>query len=508
MKPIERGLLFALAFAVGIAGAQTESIIEQWAEVATRAKYEDLSPEVVQRVKLSVLDSIGVMLFSAGTPASELYLEKPLANGGRPEAIVWGAGKRLPVETAAACDAFLVHGHEIDDTDLRSGVKISCITAAPALAVADYLHASGKDFILASAIAYTVTGRLAAVTPSMQWMGYMPSGIWGPGGAAAATAKLLGLDKEPTVWALGLALGGGQGSFQYWWKQTQDKKVIVARAARIGVESTLLAQKGWRGPRRILEGRSGIYHNLMNGYVDATALRAPIERGLQGLFSGGNVGVKSALLEFEPNWDVLTRDFNKLDGPMYVYPKFQACSASIGPFLDALDPVWEKKGFDAGEIDRVIVARDWPLESEFAKKVLHFEPPKTVVGAQMNMNFVISLYLDKGSASPHEFVPEALDNPDILDLARRVTLEYAPPGTKWFIKIVPKRGDALTVSFMPDFGEKYEPLMYEARMKKFRVLTRDVLDDEGRARVLEMVERLESVEDMSKWTDEVHSLLR
>ncbi len=508
MRAIRRAFLFAMALAAGTAGAQTQSVTEQWAATMSRATYEDLSAEVIERVKLSLLDSIAVMLFSSQTPAARLYLEKPLANGGRPEAMVWGAGKRLPVETAAACNAFLVHGHEIDDTDLRSGVKISCVTAAPALAVADYLHSSGKDLILAAAIAYTVTGRLAAVTPSMQWMGYMPSGVWGPGGAAAAAAKLLGLKTEPTVWALGLALGGGQGSFQYWWDQTQDKKVIVARAARIGVEAALLAQKGWRGPRRILEGRAGVYRNLMHGYADASALRAPIEKGLQGLFSGGNVRVKGALLEFEPNWDALTRDFNKLDGPMYVYPKFQACSASIGPFLDALDPVWEKRSIPVSQIERVVVGRDWPLESEFGRKVLHFEPPETVVGAQMNMNFVISLYLHKGSASPQEFVPEVLRDPGVLALARRVTIAYVPPGGKWFIKIVPRRGDPLTVSFMPDFGEEYEPLMYEARMKKFRVLTRDVLDEEGRARLLKMVQRLDTVRDISQWTDQVHALLK
>ncbi len=85
-------------------------------------------------------------------------------------------------------------------------MRISCVTLAPTLTVADYTRASGKELILATAIAYTLTGRMAAATPSMQWMGFMPSGIWGPGGAAAGAARLLGLDEEQTVNALFLFL--------------------------------------------------------------------------------------------------------------------------------------------------------------------------------------------------------------------------------------------------------------------------------------------------------------
>ena len=56
MRAIRRAFLFAMALAAGTAGAQTQSVTEQWAATMSRATYEDLSAEVIERVKLSLLD--------------------------------------------------------------------------------------------------------------------------------------------------------------------------------------------------------------------------------------------------------------------------------------------------------------------------------------------------------------------------------------------------------------------------------------------------------------------
>jgi len=500
-------LVVVVTLAIGPSAA-AQTITEQWAEVIVGASYEDLSPEVVERVKYGLLDSIAVMLFTSGLEESGVYLAKPLANGGAAEATVWGIGRKLPVEVAADLNSFLVHGHEISDSDFRSGMRISCVTLAPTLTVADYSHASGEELILATAIAYTLTGRMAAVVPSMQWMGFMPSGIWGPGGAAGGAARLLGLDEGQTVNALGLAIGGGQGTFQYFYDQTQDKKVIVGRAGRIGVEAALLASRGWTGARKVVEGPAGIYHGLMKGYFNANELREPIQQGLADLIPADRTRIANVLIDFQPNFEALVEDFDAFEGPLYVYPKFHSCSASIGPFLDALDPLWEKAGIAVEEIDHVVVGRDWPIDSIWGQKVINFKPPQTVVGAQMNMNFMISLYLHRGSASPHDVVPEALTEPGILDLAHRVTIEQVPAGAEFFLKVVLEDGSDVTARFRQSNGSEPEPLALDLRMKKFRTLTRNVLDDEGRRRLFEMIMNIEQVDDVAQWTADIHALLQ
>src|SRR5215510_14845488 len=230
------------------------SVAEVWAKAIHKVRYEDLSPEVIKRTKLCVLDNIGVLAHTSLLVPSRLYLERPLALGGAREATVWGFNAKLPLETAAACNAFLVHGNEIDDSDFRSNYRPSCVSVAPALTVADYTKALGRDLILATAIAYSVNGLLASQLNSLQGLGFMPSAVVGPAGAASVYAKLMKFDGKKTQWALSLGIGAGGGLFQYYFDQTEEKKLHVARAVRSGIECAILAGKGWEGPSHVVEG--------------------------------------------------------------------------------------------------------------------------------------------------------------------------------------------------------------------------------------------------------------
>ena len=111
------------------AWAQTApSVTAVWADAIANARYEDLSAEVVQRAKLCILDNIGVIAHTSTLPELRNYLDRQFSNGGPAEATVWGYGRKLPLETAAACNAFLIHGNEIDDSDFRSNYRASCVS--------------------------------------------------------------------------------------------------------------------------------------------------------------------------------------------------------------------------------------------------------------------------------------------------------------------------------------------------------------------------------------------
>ncbi len=161
---------------------------------------------------------------------------------------------------------------------------------APALAAAEFAHASGRDLLLATAIAYSV-----------QALGWMPSSVVGAAGAAAAAAKLLQFKPEQTQDALALGIVSGGGLFQYYFDQTEEKKLHVARTARAGIEVALLARDGWKGPVRAIEGTSGLLPSYLRG-------------------SGR-----------KPHYDMLRTAVPRFDGPLYVYPKFTSCSASLPP---------------------------------------------------------------------------------------------------------------------------------------------------------------------------------
>ncbi len=149
-----RGFLTALGGMAGQAafGAE-EPIAAQWAAAIHRAQFADLPAEVVERAKLCLLDSLSVMAYTTTLASSKEALARVLALGGPAEATVWGYGKRLPVEQAAYCMGYLIHAHEIDDSDFRGGYRPSCVSVAPVLAMAEHTHASGRDLLLALRLA-------------------------------------------------------------------------------------------------------------------------------------------------------------------------------------------------------------------------------------------------------------------------------------------------------------------------------------------------------------------
>ncbi|MEW6127949.1 MAG: MmgE/PrpD family protein [Acidobacteriota bacterium] len=456
----------------------SQSVASVWADAIHNIRYADLAPEIIKRAKLCLLDCIGVMAHTATLKDSRTYLERPLAIGGAHEATVWGFNVKLPLETAAACNAFLIHGNEIDDSDFRSNYRPSCVSVAPPLTVAEFAHASGRDLILATAIAYTVNGLLAAKLDRLQGLGFMPSSVVGPGGAAAATAKLLKFDKEKTEWALTLGIASGGGLFQYYFDQTEEKKLHVARAVRTGIECALIAQKGWQGPAHIVEGAAG----MMPSYLRGTGRKV--------------------------DYQGLKNDIAKFDGAMFVVPKFSSCSASITPFIDALAPVYQREKIQAAEIEKFIIVNDWLADSSFVQKILHFEPPPTIVGAQLNMNFSISLFLNRGSASVDDFVDASLKDKAVLNLAARAGHETVAPGKEWETRLVMRDGRVIRAPFRRSIGERYEPEMLERRMEKFQMLTRKRLSPTAQKAVVRLVEQVDSFKDIAGWTQNIHRLFK
>ncbi|MFN0119771.1 MAG: MmgE/PrpD family protein [Blastocatellia bacterium] len=470
--------LFMAANRNAFAQTAMPSVTETWANAIVKARYEDLSPEVIQRAKLCVLDNIGVLAHTSTLPELRSFLNRQFAVGGPREATVWGYNRKLPLETAAACNAFLIHGNEIDDSDFRSNYRASCVSLPAPLSVAEFTKASGRDLLLATAIAYTINGRLAAQVDRLQGLGFMPSSVVGGGGMAAATAKLMRLDAEHTMWAMGLGIAGGGGLFQYYFDQTEEKKLHVARAARLGVESAQLAAQGYEGPRNIVEGASGMLPSYLRG-----------------------TGRK-------PDYDAMKRGIEQWEGPLYIYPKFTSTSSSIGPFLDALAPVYQREKLNPADIERFIIVREWPLDSPFVQKILHFEPPQTIVGAQLNMNYSIALFLHRGSASVYDFTPAALQDKAVLALAAKAGYELVAATDDFSIKLVRRDGRTISAPFKYSRGEKPEPVMQEMRMAKFAALTRERLNDRTRRELIGLVEQLDTVRNVAEWTADAHKLLR
>jgi 2-methylcitrate dehydratase PrpD len=454
------------------APSQAQSIAAQLGNAIAATRYEDMSPDVVERAKLTVLDNIATLAYTSELMREDAFLARARERGGKAEARLWGTRIMSPVEDAAAGNAWLIHAAETDDSDFRASLRASPVVMGPALAMAERQRVSGKDFLLALAVGYTVLGRLAEPLGPLQLKGHMSSGVWGPSASAAVSAKLMKLDGPATANAIAIAAGAGGGSFQYFYDQTEEKRLIVARAARAGVEAALLACKGEVGAKRIFEGQAGLYR----------------------LFGGDRAANVDAAK--------ITANFGALEGPLRLYPKFYAASASIIPFLESMPA----KRIDPQSIEYYAIRGNADAARIYKAKLDTYAPPQTPIGAKTSLGFVLALYWTRGSADPFDFTPEMLRDPAVNALAAKGHFEALDnPATELVIKL--KSGETIRLVPHQSDGSKTEPLMREARLAKFHSLTRDALTDDQREKVIAAVERLDTVRDMATWTREVDGLI-
>jgi len=114
--------------------SQTRTLAQRLAEFAANLSFDDLPSEVVQSVKLRVLDTLGVCLASRHFGLADGVQEMVDAWGGAPQAQVIGAAQRCPAPNAALVNGTLAHSLDFDDTHLKTIIHPAGPVAAAALA--------------------------------------------------------------------------------------------------------------------------------------------------------------------------------------------------------------------------------------------------------------------------------------------------------------------------------------------------------------------------------------
>lgn len=468
---------FVVSAATGLAvtaleGKAAEPSLSQSIAAALVASRETtIPPEVLDRTIWSVIDCLGVMIFAVGTPEVEAFMSLVNSRRGKPAARVLGAGVTAAVEYAAAGGAFLIHANEIDDGDMRSQLRASSVIMSTALAMADALDQSGRAFLRSAALGYTLQGRLAAPKGPTQGRGWMASGVWGPPAAGAMAADAMGLGAEQIASALALAAVASGGSFQYFHDQTEEKRLVVARAARSAVEAALLARAGESGARHILEGPAGLYR--LFGGEDGTA----------------------------PTAQTLVADLDRLEGPLFIHPKYFAASQSIIPTLDGIAA--DLPGLEAEEVESFTLRGDETWAPVLADKINRFEPPVTRIGAMMNFSYVLALVMVRGAAMPGDY--ENLPDAAAVAFARKGRFELDPSASVLRVEFRMKDGRTLTSLARYPGPRDMAPLEASRRLAKFEALTRRI-GEERQAALLAACRSLPQEPSMRRWITKVQSL--
>ena len=200
---------------------------------------------VTPRLGLHVLDTLGAWL--AGRRTAEAAELATLTQG------------ELPVLTAALPDRVALRVattrlSEVDDIHLGACVTPGAVVVSTALAVAARTAAEPADFAAALRAGYGTMiwlGR-AFDGPHIIYRGIWPTYLLAPLGAAAVTARLLGLGARETTNALALALSqvsGGPGNPG----ELSPRWLLAGWAARAGCSAALAAARGFAGDTSLLE---------------------------------------------------------------------------------------------------------------------------------------------------------------------------------------------------------------------------------------------------------------
>jgi 2-methylcitrate dehydratase PrpD len=360
---------------------QKLGVTQNLARFIVATQWDDIPLPVRHQAKRSFMNFFAVALAGCRTGPVEIALRSLAEFSGGKQATVVGRIERIDALSAAFLNAAGANVYDFCDTHLRTVIHPTAPVAPAVLALAELRRLSGPDLLLAFILGNEVQARVGlAISPSHYNRGWHITSTCGVFGAAAGSGKLLALDERQMVWALGAAATQSSGLCECLG--TPAKSLSVGNAARNGLWSALLAEKGFDGPPEPIAGVQGFYHALAE-----TPDLSLVTDGLG------------------ENWEILATSYKP-------YP----CGFVIHPVLDCvLD--WRRDN-PTVEVVRIVV-RGNPLLS------LRTDRPEISTGreSQVSVQHAVAAALATGKAGLDQFTDACARDPKVRALRSKVKVE-------------------------------------------------------------------------------------
>jgi 2-methylcitrate dehydratase PrpD len=241
---------------------------------ASGCRYDDLPAPVRELARQCVLDYLGVALAGAQDLLVQILLDEMAEAGGSTQASIIGHSVRLPMLSAAMVNGSAAHALDYDDVNMAMPGHPSVAILPGLLALAEFKCSSGREVVTAFVAGYETACRVgAALQPGHYNLGFHSTGTIGTFGAAAACARLLGLDTEATAMTLGIA--GTQAAGLKSQFGTMCKPFHAGKAAQNGLFAARLAQRGFTSRADIVECTQGFALTHGPDFVPDAAVRTP-----------------------------------------------------------------------------------------------------------------------------------------------------------------------------------------------------------------------------------------
>ena len=230
------------------------------AEFVHDVQYDDIPKEAFKASKRLFMDCTGSALAEVIEMAGKIIFNYVSSIQAAGCARLIGSGLKTSFDNAAFANGILSHAICFDD----SGPSHPSVTVVPPLyGLGETFNFNGKQILTAQVVGYEVFQKLNLATKDaweMRLRGWHPTGYFGAVTSSLITAKLLGLNLDKTLNAVGIAASMGAGLSQNIGNMTMS--LHAGNASRNGIIASMLAQKGFTGDKEILEGRFGLMNAL------------------------------------------------------------------------------------------------------------------------------------------------------------------------------------------------------------------------------------------------------
>lgn len=358
----------------------------QIARFAAGFRLEDVPEAVRHRAKLHILDALGLGLASTAQAYAEPTIAGVAAMGDGGACSLIGRSERLGVRDAALVNGVLIHGLDFDDTHLASIIHPTATSLPAALALGESLDASGADVLAAFLAGAETSIRIGlAVDGGFHHVGYHATGVVSHFASAVTAGRLLGLNEDQITQAQGVTGSTASGIQVFLEEGAWTKRFHPGWGAVAGITAAHLVRAGFKGPSRPYEGKFGLFDTHLHEPAKLNALTD----GLGDVWHFGETALK----------------------PYPVCHFIHGCA-------DAAIELFPEIG--GTEIVGVKALLAQPTLHIIAEPAEAKENARTEYEAKFSAQFVVAACLLKGFFGLPDLLPQALADPAVQALARKV----------------------------------------------------------------------------------------
>lgn len=441
---------------------------QRLARFAIELNYRRIPQEVIERAKACILDTLAVSLYGSTKPWSRIASGFIRDSGVRGRSTVLGEKFSAQPAQAAFANGVMAHAFELDNVrQPGAGVHPGATAFLPAFAMAEETKADGKSLLTAFVASCEVMSRIGvAAGNSLERRGFHAPGLTGTFGGAVAAGRLMKLNQPKMVNALGIAgsYSGGLIEFSRCQEGAMIKRLHLGKAGEGGVTAALLASRGFAGPESILEGKFGFCQTFSDS----------------------------------PKLDYLTHRLGREFETMNIAIKRCACHINAHAPIEALEKLRREFQFHPEDIREITVGGIEKLVTHHA-----IYNPKDLMMAQYSIPFCVALALYFDPTDPESFDERKLKDKQIFAMMRKVRLklDHEIEQKGWDraarVSIALKNKQRHTSLIVHFKGTPDNPMSQAEVEDKARKLTRALLPPRKLMRLIEAINKLEKVADVS-----------